>query len=39
MPRERYQDSLDELRSDVLAMGDQVVEQFERSLEAVEHRD
>ena len=39
MPRERYQDSLDELRSDVLAMGDQVVEQIERSLEAVEHRD
>ncbi|MEZ3165202.1 phosphate signaling complex protein PhoU [Halorubrum miltondacostae] len=39
MPRERYQDSLDELRSDVLAMGDQVVEQFERSLKAVEHRD
>ncbi|ELZ49404.1 phosphate uptake regulator PhoU [Halorubrum coriense DSM 10284] len=39
MPRERYQDSLDELRSDVLAMGDRVIEQFERSLDAVERRD
>ena len=39
MPRERYQDSLDELRADVLAMGDRVIEQFERSLDAVERRD
>ena len=39
MPRERYQDSLDELRSDVLAMGDQVVERLDRSLEAIERRD
>jgi phosphate transport system protein len=39
MPRERYQDSLDELRSDVLAMGDQVVERLDRSLEAIETRD
>ena len=39
MPRERYQDSLDELRSDVLAMGDQVVERLDRSLEAIECRD
>jgi len=39
MPRERYQDSLDELRSDVLAMGDQVVGRLDRSLEAIERRD
>ena len=39
MPRERYQDSLDELRSDVLAMGDRVVERLDDSLEAIERRD
>ncbi|WP_096395560.1 phosphate signaling complex protein PhoU [Halorubrum trapanicum] len=39
MPREQYRDSLDELRSDVLAMGDQVTGQVERSLDAVERRD
>ncbi|RLM67234.1 phosphate signaling complex protein PhoU [Halorubrum sp. Atlit-26R] len=39
MPREQYQDSLDELRSDVLAMGDRVIAQVERSLDAVERRD
>ncbi|ELZ45233.1 phosphate transport system regulatory protein PhoU [Halorubrum californiense DSM 19288] len=39
MPREQYQDSLDELRADVLAMGDQVIGQVERSLDAVERRD
>jgi len=39
MPRERYQDSLDELRSDVLAMGDRVVERLDDSLDAVENRD
>ena len=39
MPREQYQDSLDELRADVLAMGAQVVGQVDRSLDAVERRD
>ncbi|MDB2240627.1 phosphate signaling complex protein PhoU [Halorubrum ezzemoulense] len=39
MPREQYQDSLDELRADVLAMGDQVIGQVERSLDAAERRD
>jgi phosphate transport system protein len=39
VPREQYRDSLDELRSDVLAMGDQVIGQVERSLDAVERRD
>ncbi|QKG93408.1 phosphate signaling complex protein PhoU [Halorubrum salinarum] len=39
MPRERYRDSLDELRSDVLAMGDLVTERLGDSLEAVETRD
>jgi phosphate uptake regulator, PhoU len=39
MPRKQYQDSLDELQADVLAMGDQVIGQVERSLDAVERRD
>ncbi|TKX86549.1 phosphate signaling complex protein PhoU [Halorubrum sp. SS5] len=39
MPRERYQDSLDGLRSEVLAMGELVTERLGDSLEAVENRD
>jgi len=39
MPRERYQDSLDELRADVLAMGDLVTEQLEAGLESMEGDD
>jgi phosphate transport system protein len=39
VPRERYQESLDGLRSEVLAMGDLVTERLGDSLEAVENRD
>ena len=39
MPRDRYQHSLDELRADVLAMGETVAERLDDSLEALERRD
>ena len=39
MPRDRYQHSLDELRSDVLSMGETVTERLDESLEALERRD
>ncbi|TKX74702.1 phosphate signaling complex protein PhoU [Halorubrum sp. GN11_10-6_MGM] len=39
MPRERYQDSLDELRSEVLAMGDLVTERLGESIDAIDRRD
>jgi phosphate transport system protein len=39
MPRERYQESLDELRSDVHAMGDRVIDQLEKSLRCAETHD
>ena len=39
MPRDRYQHSLDELRSDVLSMGEAVTERLDESLEALERRD
>ncbi|OYR59251.1 phosphate signaling complex protein PhoU [Halorubrum halodurans] len=39
MPRERYQESLEELRADVLAMGETVTGRLDESLEAVERHD
>ena len=39
MPRDGYQESLDELRADVLAMGELVTERFDDSLRAIEDRD
>jgi phosphate transport system protein len=37
--REHYQELLNELRSDTLAMGDEVLGRLDESLEAIEHRD
>jgi phosphate transport system protein len=39
VPRERYQDSLDELRSEVIVMGELVTERLGESLDAIERRD
>jgi phosphate transport system protein len=39
VPRDGFQESLDELRSDVLAMGELVTERLDDSLDAVERRD
>ena len=39
MPREQYQNSLDDLRADVLAMGELVTERLGESLDAIERRD
>ncbi|WP_256403206.1 phosphate signaling complex protein PhoU [Halorubrum salinum] len=39
MPRERYQESLDELRAEVLTMGELVTERLDESLDAVEAGD
>jgi phosphate transport system protein len=39
VPRERYQDSLDELRSEVIGMGELVTERLGESLDAIERRD
>lgn len=38
MPRERYQDKLEQLREDVVAMGDLVLERYEQALLAVENQ-
>ena len=39
MPRKDYQDKLDDLRSDVIAMSDLVVERTEMAMEALDERD
>jgi phosphate transport system protein len=39
MPREGYRESLDDLRSDVLAMGDRVIDQLDKSLQCAETHD
>ncbi|MGQ3330328.1 phosphate signaling complex protein PhoU [Halorubrum sp. FL23] len=39
MPRERYQDSLDELRANVIGMGEQVIDQLDKSLQSAATRD
>lgn len=39
MPRREYQESLEELRTDVQEMGELVLSRFDRSLHALEHAD
>ncbi|PHQ37420.1 phosphate transport system regulatory protein PhoU [Halorubrum persicum] len=39
MPRERYQDSLDELRANVIGMGEQVIDQLDKSLRSAATHD
>ncbi|MEF8851985.1 MAG: phosphate signaling complex protein PhoU [Haloarculaceae archaeon] len=39
MPRDEYQQALDDLRADVLGMGETVIDQFDRGLDAVETGD
>lgn len=39
MPRERYQADLDDLRTAVVALGDDVVEQVDTGLDALEYGD